>query len=214
MKRIITLLAAFICALTAFAQTPEEILARMEEEINKHEQEGTIMGLDIKIPILGTMSSKTWMLGDKMYIESKVMGKEAFIWSDGTTEWTYIPSNNEIEIEDDTPSSSSTEQGDMEMLSGITDGYDVSIKKETADAWYIQCKKSKDNKEKDDPKKMDVVVSKATYYPISLSAKMKGVSVTLRDIDFGVTEEKVTFDINKFPGVKITDKRGQSKEKK
>jgi outer membrane lipoprotein-sorting protein len=213
MKRIVTLFAALVCALAAFAQTPEEILARMEEEINKHEQEGTIMGLDIKIPILGTMSSKTWMLGDKMYIESKVMGKEAFIWSDGTTQWTYIPSNNEIEIEDDTPSSSKQE-GDMEMLAGITDGYDVSIKKETAEAWYIQCKKSKDNKEKDDPKKMDVVVSKSTYYPISLSAKMKGVSVTLRDIDFGVKEEKITFDINKYPGVKITDKRGQSEGKK
>lgn len=214
MKRIISLFAALVCTLAAFAQTPEEILSRMEEEITKHEHEGTILGLDIKIPLLGTMSSKSWMLGDKTYIESKVMGKDAYIWSDGTTQWTYIPFKNEIEIEDDKPSSSSKEEGDMEMLSGITDGYDVTIKKETDEAWYIQCKKSKDNKEKDDPKKMDVVVSKATYYPISLSAKMSGVSVTLRDIDFGVTEEKVTFDISKYPGVTITDKRGQSEGKK
>ena len=213
MKRILSLFAALVCTLAAFAQTPEEILTRMEEAVNNHEEEGSILGLDIKIPILGTMSTKTWMLGDKMYIETKVMGKDALIWSDGTTQWTYIPSKNEIEIEDDKPSSSSAE-GDMEMLSGIADGYDVSIKKETAEAWYIQCKKSKDNKNEDDPKKMDVVVSKADYHPISLSTKMKGVSVTLHDIGFGVTEEKVTFDINKYPGAKITDKRGQSDGKK
>ena len=93
------------------------------------------------------------------------------------------------------------------MFEDITDGYDVSISKQTADAWYISCKKSKSNKSKDDPKNMELVVSKKDYSPISLSASMSGVKMTMRDISFGVTESMVTFNPDKYPGVKIVDKR-------
>ena len=54
---------------------------------------------------------------------------------------------------------------------------------------------------------MDLVVRKSNFYPISLSAKMSGVTMTLRDIDFGVSEAKVTFDPKDYPGVTIIDKR-------
>ena len=94
------------------------------------------------------------------------------------------------------------------MFTGVADDYDVSIKKETADTWVIQCKKSKNNKNKDDPKNMEIVVAKGTYYPISLSAKMSGVKVTMRDLSFDVTEEQVTFYPEKYASAKITDKRG------
>ena len=90
----------------------------------------------------------------------------------------------------------------------LTDeGYDVKLKKETADAWYFVCNKSKTNTVKDDPKKMDLVVSKTTYLPISTSVKEKGVTVTMRDFAVGVTEEQVTFDPAKYANAKIIDKR-------
>jgi len=208
MKKITTILATLALALSAFAQTPEEIISRMEEEMNKHESEGVIMNVDIKIPILGTISSRTWTLGDKMRMEAKSMGKTIINWDDGTTSWTYNADKNELEIEDSKPSSSSDE-GDAEMFKGVTDGYDVSIKKETDDAWYIHCKKSKTNKEKDDPKNMDIVVAKGTYFPKSLSAKMSGVTLTMRDVVFGVKEEDVTFDQSKYSGATIVDKRAK-----
>jgi outer membrane lipoprotein-sorting protein len=208
MKKITTILATLALALSAFAQTPEEIISRMEEEMDKHESEGVIMNVDIKIPILGTISSRTWTLGDKMRMEAKSMGKTIINWDDGTTSWTYNADKNELEIEDSKPSSSSDE-GDAEMFKGVTDGYDVSIKKETDDAWYIHCKKSKTNKEKDDPKNMDIVVAKGTYFPKSLSAKMSGVTLTMRDVVFGVKEEDVTFDQSKYSGATIVDKRAK-----
>ena len=208
MKKITTILATLALALSAFAQTPEEIISRMEEEMDKHESEGVIMNVDIKIPILGTISSRTWTLGDKMRMEAKSMGKTIINWDDGTTSWTYNADKNELEIENSKPSSSSDE-GDTEMFKGVTDGYDVSIKKETDDAWYIHCKKSKTNKEKDDPKNMDIVVAKGTYFPKSLSAKMSGVTLTMRDVVFGVKEEDVTFDQSKYSGATIVDKRAK-----
>lgn len=208
MKRILTLFATLAVALSASAQTAEEIIARMEKAFDAQETNGLYMTIDIKMPLLGTMSTKAWSLGKKTRIEARMMGKLMITWTDGTTEWTYDEDKNELEIKDDT-GTSSEDSGDAEMFSGITDGYDVSIKKETADAWTIQCKKSKNNKEKDDPKNMELVVAKGTYFPKSLSAKMSGVSMTMRDLSFDVTEEQVTFDPKKYPTAKVVDKRGK-----
>jgi outer membrane lipoprotein-sorting protein len=208
MKRILTLFAALAVALSVSAQTAEEIIARMEKAFDVQETDGLYMTIDIKMPLLGTMSTKAWSLGKKTRIEARMMGKQMITWTDGTTEWTYDEDKNEIEIKDDT-GSSSEDSGDAEMFTGITDGYDVSIKKETADSWTIHCKKSKNNKEKDDPKNMELVVAKGTYFPKSLSAKMSGVSMTMRDLSFNVTEEQVTFDPKKYPGAKVIDNRGK-----
>ena len=206
MKRILTFFAAFVLVAAAFAQTPQEIIARMEEEIDKHEKEGLIMTMDIKIPILGTMSSKAYSLGDKMRVEGKVAGVSVITWSDAETEWEYNSKKNEIEISKAKPKSA-TDQGDAAMFSSVTDGYDVTLKKETADAWYFVCKKSKNNLDKDDPKNMDLVIAKGTYYPISLKAKISGITMTMRDISFGVTEAQVTFNPKDYPDAKIIDKR-------
>lgn len=205
MKKILTVLAAFLVAVAALAQNPEEILSRMEEEMGKHENEGIVMTVDLKIPLLGTHSTRTWVLGNKMRAEISLMGEKAITWSDGATEWTYDSKTREIRIE--THSGKTSDGGDAEMFNGIADGYDVSIKKETADAWYIQCKKSKSNKEKDDPKTMDVVVAKGTYHPVSLSAKGSGITLTMKEISFGVTETQVTFNPADFPDATIVDKR-------
>jgi outer membrane lipoprotein-sorting protein len=53
---------------------------------------------------------------------------------------------------------------------------------------------------------MDLVVSKKNYYPLSLKASMSGMTMTMRDISFDVTEADVTFDPSKYPGVKIIRK--------
>ena len=111
-----------------------------------------------------------------------------------------------VEIKNVDPSKKD-ENDNSEMFENITEGYDVSIDKETADAWYILCKKSRTNKDKDAPKTMDLVVSKGSFYPISLTAKVSGITLTLRDISFGVSESQVTFDAKNCPGATIEDKR-------
>lgn len=204
-KAFIFLLTSILYSALAFAQTPMEIVSRMEEEMDKHENDGVVMNVDLKIPILGTVSSKTYAIGEKARIEAEMMGVTIVTWTDGVTDWTYDSKSNEIEIKKS--GSSSSNEGDTEMFSNVTEGYDITLTKETADAWYFQCKKSKKNTNKDDPKTMDLVIAKGTYQPVSLSTKLKGVTVTLRNLYFKVTEKEVTFNPADYPGVSIVDER-------
>ena len=205
MKKLLSIIFFVAMAAVAVAQTPQEIISRMETEMEKHEKEGIVMTVDAKISILGTVTAKTYSLGDKMRSEGKMMGIEIITWTDGNTEWSYNSKTNEVEIS--TQEENSETEGDAEMFNDITDGYDVTIDKETDKAWYLLCKKSKSNKDKDDPKKIELAIAKKTYMPISLKTKMSGVTITMRDISFGVTEKQVTFDAKDYPGVKIVDKR-------
>ena len=130
------------------------------------------------------------------------------MWTDESTIWTWTntPTQNEVVVESKKDSSSSSEDN-LKLAEGITEGYDVTISKETADAWYLNCKKSKSNTDKDDPKTITLVVEKGTYMMKELSTKLKGITVALKDAKLGVSESDVTFDISKCPGAKLTDKR-------
>ena len=208
MKRFFALLTAFVLAVAAYAQTAEEIVARMDAAMEQVSAEnGFRMTMDLKIPILGTMSSDAWSLGDKMRLEANMMGKKLVTWQDGQTEWTYDSSENTITIEHQDKTKKSDEKENMKMFQSATEGYDVSIAKETAESWTIKCKKNRFNTNKDDPKNMELVIAKDTYYPMSLSAKVDMVTVTLRDLQFNVSEKDVTFDKADYPGATIIDKR-------
>ena len=207
MKKIFSVIAALIVAATAFSQTAEEIVSRMEKELDKHEKDGVHMITDVKMPVVGTLSTKTYTLGDKMRMDTKTMGVEVIVWMDNESEWTYNSKNNEVEIKKAKPTSKAETEGDMDMFEGLTDGYNVTIASETDKSWELLCKKSKANKEKDAPKKITIVVSKASFLPLSLNTKMSGITLTMHEIAFGVTEQQVTFNAADYPNVTITDKR-------
>ena len=208
MKKIIAIISFIAMATATMAQTAEEIVTRMEAEMSKHnESEGFAMTMDIKMIIIGTMSSRSYVLGDKMRIEANRDGKDFVTWSDGKTEWSYDSEKNEIEITNAKPKEKTNTDGDTKLFKDITVGYDIKIDKETATEWHIRCKRSRSNPDKDAPKRMDLVVAKETYWPVSLSTSVTAASVTMRDISFGVTEEQVTFDPKEFPQATIVDNR-------
>ena len=207
MKRLFTFITALAFAVMSFAQTPEEIVDKMTEAMEQLESTGLRMTMDIKIPILGTMSTVAWSLGDKMRMEAEAMGKKIITWMDNDTEWTYTADDNTVTISNRDAKKTSSEQENMQMFESVTEGYDVFLKKETDQAWYLQCKKNKSNTNKDDPKTMDLVVAKGSYHPVSLSARVSGITVTMRDIAFNVSDKQVTFNKADYPGAKIVDKR-------
>lgn len=174
--------------------------------MNKSDQMGMAVTMDLKIPILGTTSARMNILGEKSRTDMAIKDIKTTLWMDETTMWTYNPNENEVIIEK--RDSKSGQEENLGLMKGITAGYDVSLTKETADAWYFDCKKSKDNTEKDDPKRMSLVVDKKTYMPKELSTKAKGITVSMKDAVLGVKESDVTYDPSKLPaGVKVTDKR-------
>ena len=208
MKKLLSIIFFVVMAAVAVAQTPEEIVSRMEAEMSKHdESEGFVMTMDVKIIIIGTITSRSYVLGDKMRVEANRDDNTFVTWSDGTTDWTYDSEKNEIEITNAKPREKSETEGDTKLFKGITDGYDIKIDKETATEWHIRCKRSRSNPDKDAPKRMDLVVAKETYWPVSLSTSVTAATVTMRDISFGVTEEQVTFNPKEFPNANIVDKR-------
>ena len=208
MKKLIAIISFIALATAAMAQTAEEIVSRMEAEMSKHnESEGFAMTMDIKMIIIGTISSRSYVLGDKMRIEANRDGKDFVTWSDGKTEWNYDSEKNEIEITNAKPKEKTNTDGDTKLFKDITAGYDIKIDKETATEWHIRCKRSRSNPDKDAPKRMDLVVAKETYWPVSLSTSVTAASVTMRDISFGVTEEQVTYNPKEFPNATIVDKR-------
>lgn len=208
MKRLFSIIAFIAMAAVAVAQTPEEIISRMEAEMAKHdEKEGLAMTLEMKIPILGTFSSRNYTLGDKYRIEVSKDGKQTITWSDGQTDWNYDSEKNQVEIKKHEVKEKTETEGDAKMFNGITDGYDVKLDKETSDTWQFLCKRSKSNPDKDAPKKMTLVVAKGTYMPVSLSASVSLMTITMRDLSYGVTEEQVTFNPKNYPNATLVDKR-------
>lgn len=208
MKKLIAIISFIAMATAAMAQTAEEIVSRMDAEISKHdESEGVAITMDMKIILVGTISARSYILGEKMRIEANKDGKDFVTWNDGKTEWSYDSEKNEIEITNAKPKEKSEKDSDTKIFNGITEGYDVKINKETATEWHIRCKRSKSNPDKDAPKRMDLVVAKGTYWPVSLTTSVTAAAITMRDLSFGVTEKQVTFDAKDYPGVTIVDKR-------
>ncbi len=213
MKRVYCIIVTLIWAIAAFAQNPEEIVNRMTEVWEEHEKEGIVMTMDTKIPIVGTVTATEYALGNKSRTEAKILGSQIITWDDGVTEWEYSSKGNKVTIKSiATDSSASVESDDDDSMFGdIVKGYDFSLKKETADDWTIELKKNKSNKDKDAPKTMEFQIAKKTYYLITFKTKMSGISVTMRDISFGVKEETVTFNIKDYPGATVVDERNKSK---
>lgn len=208
MKKIFTsVLAALLAAAALWAQTPEEIIARMEKETARFDPEGFSMVMEIKIPILGTMGTTAYIFGDKYKMITNAMGATITQWSDKTTAWEYDSSKDEITVSNANPTQESQADSNVEMLKGVTNGYDVRLQKETDTAWHFRCTKSRTNTNKDDPRTMDLVVAKSSYLPVSLKASTKGVTVTLRDFAVGIGEEEVTFRASDYPTATIVDKR-------
>lgn len=210
MKKIIAVFAALCLAAAVFAQSAEQILAKMEEAMTAHENEGIAMTVEAKIPIVGTMSTRAYTLGNKTKVIATVHGVDVVSWDDydSNTSWTYNSKSNKVQITSSaTAAKAGEDSGDMEMFTGIAAGYDVSIKKETDSYWYILAKKSITNKDKDAPKTMEIVVRKRNYYPAALSAKVYTFTMTMKDISFGVKESDVTFNPADYPDATIEDKR-------
>ena len=207
MKRLISLFITLAASFAALAQTPEEIVARMDQEMKKHDGEGFSMVVEVKLPVLGTMSTKSYMLGSKCRMEATMKDITLVYWYDETTERIYDSKSNEIKVKALKGDKKSGNGSEKELLEGISEGYDLSLEKETDSAWQIRCKKAKSNTDKDAPKSILLTVSKKNYFPLSISTKVSGINTTMRDFAYGVTEKQVTFNPADFPDAKIVDER-------
>ena len=210
MRKILCTLIAFVWVTSSLAQTGLEILNRMNERINSHDADGVSMFIDIKIPVLGTVTTKTLHLGDKTRMEIDVSGEKIITFLEDTIQWVYIPSKNEASKLGSTQKSNNpaADSGmNIGLFNDVAEGYDISIKSENLVKWELACKKKRSHPDKDAPKNITIEVRKETYNPLSFSSKIMGLTFTMRDFTFGVSEDQVVFNPDNFPGVRIVEQQ-------
>ena len=211
MKRIFLIIffvGAMMAPMNLRAQTPEEVVERMNAEIRKGDSLGMSFDFMMSIPILGEFRSTNYTLGDKLKIELLAKDKKVTSWNDGITEWEYDTEKNEVKITNAKPRENKANSGDTNLITGVSEGYDLSFDRKTNDkVWYIVCKKNKSNKDKDDPRRIDLAVSKADYSTIYMKTKAKGIGISMENFHIGVTEKDVTFNPADYPNAKIVDER-------
>lgn len=202
---------ALVWAMAAFSQTGAEIIDRMNERINSRAGDGISIIVDVKVPVLGAIATKTAVLGEKRRLDVKMKEHNVITFSEKDTIWIYTEETNSIIISNDSvmAQSKSSNQGGMnvDIFGDLTEGYDITIKSQNLVKWELACKRKKSNKDDDSPKNMTLEVRKETYEPISMSTKMMGINCTMHDFKFGLSEKEVTFNEADFPGVTIVDQR-------
>ena len=202
---------ALVWAMAAFSQTGAEIIDRMNERINSRAGDGISLIVDVKVPVLGAIATKTAVLGEKRRLDVKMKEHNVITFSEKDTIWIYTEETNSIIISNDSvmAQSKSSNQGGMnvDIFGDLTEGYDITIKSQNLVKWELACKRKKSNKDDDSPKNMTLEVRKETYEPISMSTKMMGINCTMHDFKFGISEKEVTFNEADFPGVTIVDNR-------
>ena len=211
MKKTLCLLFALVWAMAAFSQTGAEIIDRMNERINSRSGDGISLVVDVKIPVLGAVATKTAVLGEKRRLDVKMKEHNVITFSEKDTIWIYTEETNSIIISNDSvmAQAKSSNQGgmDVDMFGDLTEGYDITIKSQNLVKWELACKRKRSNKDDDAPKNITLEVRKETYEPISMSTKMMGINCTMHDFKFGISEKEVTFNEADFPGVTIVDNR-------
>jgi outer membrane lipoprotein-sorting protein len=211
MKKTLCLLFALVWAMAAFSQTGAEIIDRMNERINSRTGDGISLIVDVKVPVLGAVVTKTAVLGEKRRLDVKMKEHNVITFSEKDTIWIYTEETNSIIISNDSvmAQAKSSNQGgmDVDMFGDLTEGYDITIKSQNLVKWELACKRKRSNKDDDAPKNITLEVRKETYEPISMSTKMMGINCTMHDFKFGISEKEVTFNEADFPGVTIVDNR-------
>ena len=210
MKRILCFAIAFLSATMTFAQTGAEIVNRMNERINARRSEGISVIAEVKIPIVGTVLTKTSALGDRRRVDVRMKERDVITFSQQDTTWIYTVQDNSVLITTDTIMSkvnSSNPEGNIDMFGDIVEVYNITIKSQNLVKWELVCKRKKGNKDDDYPKNITLEVRKDTYELISMTTKMMGISMVMRDLKFGLTQKDVTFNQANSPGVTVTDQR-------
>ena len=210
MRRFLCFAIAFLSATITFAQTGAEIVNRMNQRLSDRKADGIAMSVDVKIPIVGTVTTKTYSLGKKTRLEIESSKVNTITFIDDTLQWTYVPGSSEVLLTNIRPGNANASDNpgmDAGMFDDIPEGYDITIKSQNSVKWELVCKRKKSNKDDDSPKTISLEVRKETYEPISMSTKIMGINCTMHHFIFGVTEDKVTFNPDNYPGIKITDQR-------
>ena len=212
MKRLLCFAIVLLSATVIFAQTGLEIVNRMNQRLSDRNPEGVCVSADVKIPVMGTVTTRTYSRGSKSRLEVESSKINTITFIDDTLQWTYVKGSTEVVLTNLPIGKGNNSNGPgmgTGMFDDIPEVYDITIKSQNSVKWELQCKRKKGNKDDDYPKHLTLEVRKDTYEPIILNTKIMGISMSMHHFIFGLPESKVTFNPDEFPGVTVVDQRNK-----
>jgi outer membrane lipoprotein-sorting protein len=197
MKRLNLLLLSYFVCILAYAQTAKEVLDKTASAISA--KSGVQAAFTIKGASFNT-SGNFSMKGRKFHATTP----QATIWFDGTTQWTYMKKNDEVNISKPT-------EAQQQAINPYTfihlykDGYSYTLaKKGQSYELHLTATKKKSIQE------MYITVSQKTYIPSQVRYN-QGKGWTTIDItgfkQTALSDEIFRFNSKNFPQAEIIDLR-------
>lgn len=203
MKKIIFILTGLIAAVTAMAAdnsaaTIDAVAAKLRKAPS------VTASYTLSMPGQGVTSGTLTLAGDKFVMKSKPMT----IWYDGTTQWTYVTSDNEVSI--DSPTDRELQQvNPLIILNSFRQGF--TSKTVSSSATTMKIALTPKNK-KSDIRSASVTINPKTQLPQEISlTTSSGQTATIKisSVTIGKSLPISTFRFNKsaYPKAYINDLR-------
>lgn len=240
MKKIACIALSLVWGVAAFSQSAKQIVSQMQEYVNAHESDGVSFTEEVGlfyvhsyrtsyssgekngIAIISNVETtkdmrETNLEKNKVAILDKKSRTESskqteFIDLDIDKKWTIMADKNEINHDFVNIGDLNSFGYHFKGLDYIAPAYRYKIIEETDDTWTITGKRKLITKYLGSEKRIELVVRKDTYQPVSMTfyyvidGKPFDVTEIIRkkDIQFGVTEQQVTFNPLDYQGFNIT----------
>lgn len=202
MKKIVLVLAAFAVFFVAQAQNATKakyILDKVAAMVSS--PQGVSARFTITAPRLKTTQASVSLKGSKLYVKMP----EATIWSDGKTQWVYMKSTNEVNIQS-VNSKKMAEINPYQFINLYKKGYALSMKT-IGSAHQIRMKATSS---KADIKDLYIWVNSRSNVPTQVKFLQGGAWKTIKISGFKRTplpNSLFVFNPKQCPGAEIIDLR-------
>ena len=161
--------------------------------------EGSTLHYDVNIIGIYKTNGTIWLKGKKSMFEDAKMKS----WNDGTTVYSFKKKKKEVEI-----NSAANNKSDKHSKKFKFDPEDFEYSvSEDPQGLMLNLKAKKGVK---GIKEAHVLLTRKTYYPISVRIKISIIWTTIKISDFqagGITDEMLRFPREKYQNYKFVDKR-------
>ena len=161
--------------------------------------EGVTLNYDVNIIGIYKTNGTIWLKDKK----SKFVDAKVISWNDGTTVYTFRKKKKEVEVYSATDNKSDKHSRKFKF---DPEDFEYSIS-EDPQGLMLTLKAKKGVK---GIKEAHVLLTRKTYYPISLRIKISFIWTTIKISDFqhgGITDEMLRFPKEKYKNYKFVDKR-------
>ena len=206
MKRLLQLIIACLMVLPLMAQKPTAKALLDDASTNLRANEGIRAALTI-VTDEGEVKATICMKGNKFVLETPGMKT----WFDGTTQWTYLEVNDEVNVS--TPTAAELQQiNPYALLETYRTGYDLALSANyQAKNFYEITLKAQTSQQP--VERIVLLLNKKTLHPIRIKAKQQGapgmaeVIVTEYKTKQPYTNDFFQFNPAEYPQAEVIDLR-------